>query len=111
MRKLITKDIFALSRIIKKMDIKKEISEVAQDVTGYSSEEKIKAEAAMQTSLIMIFVENIGSAEVEIYKFLSDVTGSEVKEIEDMNLTAFMALIKELFSQEGIGDFLPSALK
>jgi len=111
MRKLITKDIFALSRIVKKMSIKKEIAEVAKDVTGFSVKEKAKAEATMQTSLILIFVENLGSAEVEICKLLADVTGSTTEEIESMDLALLVPLIKELLSQEGVGSFLSSALK
>jgi len=111
MRKLKTSDIFALSRIVKKMDIKKEIALVAKDVSGFSDDEKAKAEATMQTNLILIFVENLFSAEKEIYKLLADVTGSTPKIIEDMELPLFMALIQELFSQEGIGSFLSSALK
>lgn len=111
MRKLITKDIFTLSRIIKKMNIKKEIAEVAKDVTGFSAEEKVKAEATMQTSLVLIFIENLGSAEQEIYSLLADVTGSTEKEIEGMDLSLLIPLIKELFNQEGIGSFFSSALK
>ncbi|OLN27524.1 hypothetical protein [Desulfosporosinus metallidurans] len=111
MRKLKTSDIFSLSKIAKKMDIKKEIASVAKDVSNFSPEEKAKAEATMQSNIIMIFIENIGSAEKEVYKFLADISGSTPKEIEDMELPLFLELIKELFSGEGIGSFFSSALK
>jgi predicted transcriptional regulator len=111
MRNHKTSDIFSLSRIVKKMDIKKQIAEVAKDVTDYSAEDKTKAETTMQASLVLIFVENIGSAEKEIYNFLADVTDSTAKEIEDMGIPALMALINDLLAQDGIGGFLSSALK
>jgi hypothetical protein len=111
MRKLKTSDIFALTRIVKKMNIKKEIAEVAKDVSGFTADEKVKAEATMQTSIILIFVENLGSAETEIYKLLADVTGTTAEDIENMDIDLLIPMIKELFSQEGIGSFLSVALK
>lgn len=111
MRKLKTSDLFGLSKILKKMDIKSDIKALAKDVTGLSDEEKAKASQELQIDLAMLFVENIGSAEKEIYNFLADITENTVEKIKDMDLGDFINLIKELFSQEGLGSFLSTALK
>jgi len=111
MRTLKTADLFSLSRILKKMNVKEDIKKVSKNVTGLTEENKAKAEQAMQIDLLMIFVENIGSAEKEINKLLADLTGKTAKEIEDLGLTELISLFKELMSQEGVGSFLSTAVK
>ena len=93
------------------MDIKEDIKALAQDMTGKGEEEKIKAEQTMEIDLMMLFAENIGSAEKEVYKLFADLTSKTSKEIEDMDLNEFMKIIKELFTQESMGNFLSTALK
>lgn len=111
MRKLKTSDLFSLSRILKKMNIKDEIKVLAKDITGATSEEKKKAEQSMEIDLAMLFVENIGSAEKEIYKFFADLTGKTAADIENMDLNDFMNLVQELFNQDGFASFLSTASK
>lgn len=111
MRTLKTADLFSLSRILKKMNVKDDIKKVATNVTGLAEEDKKKAEQTMQIELMMIFVENIGSAEKEINKLLGDLTGKTPKEIEDLGLPELIDLFKELMAQEGVGSFLSTAVK
>ena len=111
MRKLKTADMFSLSRILKKMNVKKEIKEIATNVSGLAKKDKEKAEQLMQIDLMMIFVENIGSAEKEINKLLGELTGKTAKEIEALELPELMKLFKELINQEGVGNFLSQAVK
>ena len=111
MRNLKTKDLFSLSRIVKKMNIKEDIKELAQNITGLAKEDKEKAEQSMQVDIMLIFVENLGSAEKDVYKLLGDLTDKTAKEIEDMDLTEFMAIITELFKQDGLGKLFQTALK
>lgn len=111
MRAIKTRDLFKLSKIIKKMDIKSDIKALTQDITGLSEDEKAKANQNLQVDIAMLIIENIGSAENEIYGFLADLTGSTVESIQDMDLGEFIELIKDIFTQEGIGDFLSTALK
>lgn len=111
MRNLKTSDLFTLSRIIKKMNIKEDIKLLAKDITGLSNEEKKKAEQSMQIDLTMLFAENIGSAEAEVYKLFADLTDQTVKDIKDMDLDKFIELIQEIFKQGNLGNFLSTALK
>jgi hypothetical protein len=106
MRKLKTSDLFSLSRILKKMNIKEDIKKLAKDITGATPEEKKKAEQGMEIDLAMLFVENIGLAEREIYKFFADLTGEAASNIENMDLDKFIDLVKELFNQDGFASFL-----
>lgn len=106
MRNLKTSDIFGLSRILKKMNIKEDIKKLARNVTGTTPEEKKKAEQNMEIDLVMLFVENISSAEKEIYKFFADLTGKNAADIENMELSKFIDLVKELFNQDGFENFL-----
>lgn len=111
MRNLKTSDLFKLSRIIKKMNIKNEIKGLAKDITGDTSEGKKKAEQNLQIDLAMLFAENVGAAEKEIYKFFADLTGKSSTKIENMDLKDFMNLVQELFNEEDIGSFLSTASK
>ena len=111
MRNLKTSDLFSLSRILKKMNIKEDIKKFAKDVTGKTPEEKKKAEQDMEIELAMLFVENIGAAEKEIYKFFADLTGKTAADIENMDLNDFMNLVQELFNQDGFASFLSTASK
>ena len=111
MRKLKTSDLFSMSRILKKMNIKDEIKGLSKDVTGVTTEEKKKAEQSMEIDLAMLFVENIGSAEKEIYKFFADLAGKTAADIENMDLNDFINLVKELFNQDGFASFLSTASK
>jgi hypothetical protein len=111
MRNLKTSDLFSLSKIIKKMNIKEDIKALVKNVTGMKPEERQIAEQTMQTDLVMLLIENIGNAEKEVYKLLADISGKTVKEIEDMNIDNFINMIKEIFSQDGIGNFLSVALR
>ena len=111
MRNLKAPDLFSLSRIIKKMNVKEEIKALAKDITGVTEEEKVKAEQTMQIDLLMLFIENIGSAEKEIYKLLADLNGITSKEIENMDLDKLIDIIKELFEQKSLGSLFTTALK
>lgn len=110
-RDLKTSDLFVLSRILKKMNIKDEIKSLAKNVTGATPEEKKAAQQDMEIDLAMLFVENIGNAEQEIYKFLGDLSGNKAKEIADQSPADTINMIKELFSQEGFENFLSLASK
>lgn len=110
-RKLITADLFKLSRIIKKMDIKKDIEGLARDTSGLSDEEKKKAEQQLKIDLTLLFVENIGNAEQECYKLLADLSGKKPDEIEKQPPEDTLNVLKELFQQEGFDSFFSTAVK
>jgi len=124
MRKLTTPDFFIFIRIIKKMGIREELKKLAKDATniqmpeGKMTEEeradkfeKIKETAIneMQIEAIMIFVENIGNAEKEVYKFVSAISEKAEKELLDPVI--FMDAMKAIFEDETLKSFFKLALK
>jgi hypothetical protein len=111
MRNLKTADLFSVSRIIKKMNIKENLRNLTQDVTEFTKEEKEKVNKNLQIDLLMLLVENLGSAEQEIYKLIGDLESKSPKEIEAMELDAFMELMKGLLAQESLGKLFSMALK
>jgi hypothetical protein len=111
LRNLITSDLFSLTRIIKKMNLKEEIKALAKDITGLSDKEKKKANEGLQAELVILFIENIGNAEDEIYKFLGNLSDKKPKEIAEQPPLETINMIEQLFSEENFGDFLSLALK
>ena len=110
MRKLKTSDLFKLSKIVKKMDVKEDVKSLAVDVTGKSDEEKLKINQDLQVDLLFLFMERLGNAEQDIYSFLADLCFVTENEIKDMDLDEFIGLVKELFAQESLGQLFTMAL-
>ncbi|AAK78044.1 hypothetical protein BJV85_000100 [Clostridium acetobutylicum] len=110
MRNLKTSDLFSLSRILKKMNIKDELKRLAANITGTPKERK-KAEKELEIDMIMLFIENISNAEQETYKFLADLSGKTPQEISEQAPKETISMIKEVFSKEGFNDFLSLASK
>lgn len=93
------------------MNIKSEIKGLITDITGLSDAEKAKVKDSLNIELMLLFIENIGNAEKEIFKFLADLSGKTVKELENQKLGETVEMIKSIFTDEEISDFLKVALK
>jgi len=109
LRKLESPDFFAFTRIIKKMGIREELKKLAKDVSEVKPEEKEIKINEMQIEILMIFVENIASAQNEVYKFIADISGKSFDELKDLDV--FMESIQEIFKDETIKSFFKLALK
>jgi hypothetical protein len=97
LRKLKTSDIFKMSKILKKMGLKKELN--IKD----KSQEEVGAE------LIITVFENLHLAEEELNVFLADLTGKTVSEFEELGFEEVIGIIEELKNMSGISSFLKSA--
>lgn len=109
MRNLITADLFEMSRILKKMNLRKEIESLAADTSKMSAADKKKAEQKLEIDFAVLLVENIGNAEQEIYTFLGNVSGKKLDEIKAQPLNDTLGMVKELFQQEGFKNFFSTA--
>lgn len=109
MRKLQSTDFFTFTKIIKKMGIREEVKGLAKIVADVKLEEKDVAVNKMQIEIIMIFIENISSAEKEVYKFIADISGKTLDELKDLDV--FMEALQEIFFDETIKSFFKLALK
>lgn len=108
MRKLKTMDLFSLMKVLKKMNMKEEIKELTLKANKKSKKESIEN---VQAELVVMFIEHIPDAQVEICEFLGDLSGKTEKEIEEQPPIDTINQIKELFGQENFGNFLSNALK
>jgi len=124
MRKIISPDFFTFTKIIKKMGIREELKKLAKSATNIKAPEgkmtveerdiaflKIKEDAIneMEIDGIMIFIENIASAEAEVYKFIADISGKNKEELSDPII--FMESIQAIFEDEALKSFFKLALK
>lgn len=91
MRQLTTNDIFKLSRILKKLNVK------------INTENKTDEQFGMD--LIIQIAENAYIAQSEINEFLADLSGMSVDEFAKLPIKDFMQIIKEFKQLDGINDF------
>ena len=98
MRKLLFKDVFTLSRILKKSDIKVNFKpEMTQEEIG--------------SDVILSIINGIGNAESETTSLLSDLLGITPDEMANMEIGDAFNQIKQVFMQPGILDFFTQAAK
>ena len=95
LRQLKTKDIYRMSKILKKINIKIDAKDKTQQELG--------------AELIKSVLENLHLAEEEVNEFLSDMAGMEVEEFEELEIDKTLEIIKEFKNLKGINDFLSRA--
>jgi len=97
LRKLKTSDVFKMSKILKKMGIKKEI------------DLKDKTQVETGVELIITIFENLYRAEDEVNIFLADLLRVTKEEFEEFEIDKIMDIIEEFKEIIGITSFLRSA--
>lgn len=98
MRNLRTSDIFAMSKILKKMDLKFTVEE------GISQTE-------MGVRIIKTIIENLYLAQDEVNAFLSGLVDIPVDEFNDLPIEDTLEIITLFKEQKGISSFLKLAGK
>ena len=96
MRELKMKDIFKMSKILKKMDLK--VGDVAE-----------KTQKQVGAELILEVFENLHLAEAEVNEFLADMKGIAVTEFEELPIDKTMEIIKEFKEMKGLSSFFKQA--
>ena len=98
MRPLKTMDVFKMSKILKKMNLK------------FSFEQGM-SQQAIGVAFVQQIVENIHSAEEEVNAFLGDLVGIEAEEFSELPIEDAINIITLFKEQKGIADFLKIAGK
>lgn len=97
-RELKGNDIFKVSRILSKMDIKIEITEgMTQEQAG--------------AELVLKIFSNLHLAQKEVNEFLGSLTGMTGKEVGELPLSEYLDYIEAFKNIDGIKDFLERASK
>lgn len=96
-----TKDMFTLSAIVDKMGLDEDIKEIlsARKKKNFNDEE-------MGEKLIFSIVKKMYKAKVEITQLLADISGKSIKDVENLQLSETIELIKKLLQEEGVMSFL-----
>lgn len=112
-RKLSWGDTFKLSKILKKMNLKIDASEIAKNIdpedlkTGTMSLEKAGLQAMIP--IFLQALENLHQAEPEVNEFLGSLVGITGEEFGKLPIEDGIAVIGQLAGQKGVSDFLKSA--
>lgn len=95
MRELKTSDIFKMSKILKKIDVKIEVEGKTQTQVG--------------AELIMKIGENLCLAEQEVNEFMGSLLGIPAKEFADLPLTKTFEYFEEFKNMPGLANFFKLA--
>jgi len=113
LRKLSSKDVFVFTTILKQIgyaelkecfnstEIKKLIEKLPEASAGAINE--IGLSIMMDISAVVI--SNLASAEESIYQLLSNLSGKTTAEIADLDAEVFMAMLVNVFKQDGFRNF------
>ena len=94
MRKLEADDMFLLSEIIDKMDIKIDFT--------------IKNQEQMGADLFMQLIRKTHKAKAEIRELIASLSGKSAEEVGKMSPSQMIGDIKEILKQDGVMDFFKS---
>ena len=111
MRKLCSKDIFPMSKIIDKIGFSElktcfESDKVRQLAKQGDTKALETAGMAVMFDIGGIIIGNLQYCETEINNFLADLTGLTVEEIRNVSLADFAEMIIELVKKDEFRDFI-----
>lgn len=101
MRPLKTTDVFRMSKILKKLDVKTNEIEITKEMT----------EIQVGISIILKGLENLYLAEKEVSDFLADLVGITTEQFSELPIEDTLQIITLFKDQKGIASFLKSAGK
>ena len=109
MRKIKTKDVFTMARIIKMSGTKDELAETLR-----ASQTSDAGDAGrIGVDLIMTLCSACGEEPIEkkLYELIGDIAEMEATEIRDMDLDKLIELFKEIGEQNNLTNFFENAVK
>lgn len=111
-RRLNSKDIFPMARIITEIGFKEfkgclTSSDITQLVTDVDNKDSLTTAVGLSIALDIggVVLANLEKCEKEAFEFLSSVSGMSVKELEEMALSDFAEMILEFFKKDELKDF------
>ncbi|MCD2345819.1 hypothetical protein [Clostridium guangxiense] len=115
MKELSFEDVFTISKIIKKMNIRKEIKGCINDIKPALSGDENKEDheelvESLGIDMALLFVENIPSAEKEVYSLFSNLTEKKTEEVKKMKATEIFEMVKNWFTNEDMKKVFSTAL-
>lgn len=119
LRKLSSKDVFIFSTILKKIgyaelkecfnsaEVKKLIAKMpgTAKMPGASAGAIDEIGLSIMLDISTVVISNLASAEESIYQLLSNLSGKTTAEIADLDAEVFMAMLVDVFKQDGFRNF------
>ncbi len=117
LRKLTSKDVFPMFRIISKIGVKEfkecfESEEIKSLISGKKADANaVEADAnavgfAVVLNIAGVVISNIPKAEDDIFNFLASLSGMERKDVEALDLAVFAEMIIDIVKKEEFKDFI-----
>ena len=110
-RELKGKDLYRLSKMLRKMNIRREIKGLITDVTGKTEEEKKAKAEEIALEVAFIVLENIGNAEKEANQFFGDLVGLKPEEFAELPVKEIVEIVKKVVEGEDFQDFFEQAVQ
>ncbi len=113
LRKLSSKDVFIFSTILKQIgyaELKEcfhsaEIRKLIAKMPGASAGAIDEIGLSIMLDISTVVISNLASAEESIYQLLSNLSGKTKTEIANLDAEVFMAMIVDVFKQDGFRNF------
>jgi len=106
MRPLKTKDIYTMSKILKKLDVK-----ITLDLNKFKGKSQEQAGQLFFIELIKNALENLHFAQNEVNTFLAELVGIEANQFDELSIEDTVEIINQFKSQKGLATFLQLAGK
>ena len=110
-RELKGKDLYRFSKMLRKMNIRREVKGLITDVTGKTEEEKKAKADEIALEVAFIVLENIGNAEKEANHFFGDLVGLKPEEFAELSFKEIADIVKTVMQQEDFQDFFEQAVQ
>lgn len=113
LRKLSSKDVFIFSTILKQIgyaELKEcfnsaEVKKLIAKMPGASAGAIDEIGLSIMLDISTVVISNLASAEESIYQLLSNLSGKTKTEIANLDAEVFMAMIVDVFKQDGFRNF------
>lgn len=101
-RKLKAPDLFTFSKMLNKMGLREDISNLLK---APKEEDEKETGGIIVIKLVILLMENLYKAETEFYEFVSPVIEKSVEEIREMDLKEIKEIINAIIKDEGAMSF------
>ena len=113
LRKLSSKDVFIFSTILKMIgyaELKEcfnsaEVKKLIAKMPGASAGAIDEIGLSIMLDISTVVISNLASVEESIYQLLSNLSGKTTAEIADLDAEVFMAMLVDVFKQDGFRNF------
>jgi len=114
-RKLKTFDIYPMSKILKKMNLKLNVADITKNIDleelKKEDNEGKMIQAGLQAMIQIGFqvAENLHLAQEEVSEFMGSMVGMSAKEFNELDIEETVKIMAQFTQQKGVASFLNSA--